>query len=161
MKGTTIWYNYDLSNERDYVRCIKHIQKIVRGSMSYDAWQRRSKIGTDECPVCGDSKDFVKMESHHYPQTLFDVVDNHMQMQIDFDKLDEITDFEFAQEIMNQHFEGTVNFIVLCEYCHKKFHDNVPEILDKVAEIFESRRIQKEQQKKALERVNSVERNTD
>jgi len=135
-ENTTIWYNYDLSNAREYTRCIKHLQKMIRQSMSYDAWQRRSKIGINECPICKISKELAKMESHHYPKTLFDVVDDYMQMMIDYNKIDEIKDFEFSQEIMNQHFEGTVNYIVLCEYCHKKYHDDVPEVLDLVDEAW-------------------------
>jgi len=130
MEGTAIWYNYDLSNEKHYVKCIKHLQRMIRGSMSYDSWQKRSKIRIEICPICGIEKDFVKLESHHYPKTLFDVVDEHLQYLIDTNQLDKKTDFEVCQEIMDAHFNHQVNYIVLCEYCHKKYHDDIPEVLD-------------------------------
>jgi len=148
MKNTAIWYNYDLTNERDYTKAVKHLQRIIRTSMTYDSWQKRSKIGIHECPVCKISSDLAKFESHHYPKTLFDVVDDYLQMQIGFDKIDEITDFEFCQEIMNQHYDGTVNHVVLCEYCHKKYHDDVPEVLDVIDECW------RKQQKKDSQEEN-------
>jgi hypothetical protein len=147
MKNTAIWYNYDLTNEKNYTRAVKHIQKMVRQSMSYDSWQKRSKIGISECPICNISSELVKMESHHYPKTLFDVVDDYLQMQIDFDKIDELTDFDVAQEIMNQHYDGTVNYVVLCEYCHKKYHDDVPEILEVIDECWRKQHEARNQRK--------------
>jgi len=144
---TTIWYNYDLSNEKQWVRCIKHIQKLVRGSMSYDVWQKRSKWGVQECPICKLDKDLVKMESHHYPKTLFDVVDEYLQMLVEMNEIDKKTDFDVCQEIMDMHFEKKVNYVVLCEYCHKKYHDDVPEVLDVIDEVW---RKQKEEREKYL-----------
>jgi len=132
----SIWYNYDLSNDKHYIKCIKHLQRMIRGSMTYNVWQKRSKIGINECPICGESKEFVKMESHHYPKTLFDVVDDKLQMEIDFDTLKDKTDFDISQEIMDEHIERKVNYIVLCEYCHKKYHDDNPEVLDKIEEAW-------------------------
>jgi len=143
-ENTSIWYNYDLSNDRQYIRCIKHLQKLIRGSMSYDIWQKRSKIGIDECPICGISRDVVKMESHHYPKTLFDVVDDYLQMHVNMNTLDDKTDFDVCQEIMDMHFDKKVNYIVLCEYCHKKYHDNVPEVLDVIDEKWREQKKERE-----------------
>jgi len=134
MENSAIWYNYDLSNEKQYIRCVKHLQKMIRGSMSYDQWQRRSKIGINKCPICEIEKEYVKMESHHYPKTLFDVVDEHLQYLIETNQLDSKTDFEVCQEIMDMHFTNQVNYVVLCEYCHKKYHDEVPEVLQIIDE---------------------------
>jgi len=139
-----IWYNYDLSDNSQYIKCIKHLQKIIRGSMSYDVWQKRSKIGVYICPVCGESNDYIKFESHHYPKTLFDIVDEYLQHLIDLNQIDEKTDFDVAQEIMDMHLRKDINYIVLCQYCHKKYHDNVPDVLDAVEnawkEIIENRK---------------------
>ena len=139
-----IWFNYDLSNEKQYVKCIKHLQRIVRGSMSYDVWQKRSKIGIQECPICGLSRDLIKLESHHYPATLYDVIDEKLQMEIDLDTLKDKTDFEIAQEIMDDHTQKKVNYVVLCEYCHKKYHDNVPEVLEVIDEIWKKQKEDRE-----------------
>jgi len=138
------WYNYDLSNEKQYIKAVKHIQKLVRGSMSYDVWQKRSKIGIQECPICGESKEYVKLESHHYPKTLFDVIDEKIQMHIDFNTLDEKTDFDICQEIMDDHFQHKVEYVVLCEHCHKKYHDNHPEIIDETERVYQKQKLERE-----------------
>ena len=149
--GSVIWYNYDLSNEKQYIKCVKHLQRMIRGSMSYDAWQRRSKIGVKECPICNLNRDEdrAKFESHHYPKTLFDVVDEHLQYLIETNQLDNLTDFDVCQEIMDLHFQHQVNYIVLCEYCHKKYHDEIPEILSKIDQAWKTQKetIQAEQVK--------------
>ncbi len=152
MEGTAIWYNYDLSNEKQYIKCVKHLQKMIRGSMSYDLWQKRSKWGVDACPICGIEKDLVKMESHHYPKTLFDVVDEHLQYLIDTNQLDSKTDFDVCQDIMNMHFTHQVNYIVLCEYCHKKYHDEVPDVLNIIDEKW---REQKQEREKRFKKDNN------
>ena len=148
MENTAIWFNYDLSNEKQYIRCIKHLQKLIRGSMSYDVWQKRSKWGVETCPICGIEKDLVKMESHHYPKTLFDVVDEHLQYLIDTNQLDSKTDFDVCQEIMDMHKMHQVNYIVLCEYCHKKYHDDVPDVLDVIEEKWLEQKNQREKRYK-------------
>ena len=43
------------------------------------------------------------------------------------------------------NFEKKVDYIVLCEYCHKKYHDNIPEVLDVIDEKW---REQKEMREK-------------
>ena len=140
----SLWYKYDMGNEKQYSMCIKHIQKLVRGSMSYDQWQKRSKWGVQKCPICEIEKDYVKMESHHYPATLYDVVDNYLQYLIDTDELKNKTDFDVCQEIMDQHFLRKVDYIVLCEYCHKKYHDDIPEILDVIDEKYKEQKKERE-----------------
>jgi len=136
-KNSVFWFDYDLTNERQFVKAVKHLQKMIRGSMTYNVWQKRSKIGVEFCPVCGESREYVKLESHHYPATLFDIVNDKVQMYIDFDTLDEKTDFDISQEIMDDHMMKKVEYIVLCEHCHKKYHDDHPEVIDAVEEAYQ------------------------
>lgn len=134
MKDSPIWYKYDLSNERQFIRCIKQLEFMVRKSMSYDSWQKRTKYAVSECPLCGESYEFVKPETHHHPRTLFDVVEGVLEKHIDLNNLNDFTDLEIADEIMQAHFQKKVQFIVLCKHCHEKYHDNNPEILECIDE---------------------------
>jgi hypothetical protein len=134
MKDSPIWYKYDLSNEKQFVLCIKKLEFMVRKSFSYDSWQKRTKYPVDACPICNDHFDWVKPETHHHPQTLFDIVEGVLQKHIDLNDIDDFTDFDICQEIMDAHFQKKVNYIVLCKHCHEKYHDNVPEILDLIDE---------------------------
>lgn len=134
MKDSSIWYQYDLANERQFIRCIKHLEMLVRKSMSYAAWQKRTKYPVTECPLCGENFHYVRAESHHHPATLFDVVEGILQKHIDLNNLNDFTDFQIAEEIMQEHFAKKVEYIVLCKHCHEKYHDNVPEILETIDE---------------------------
>ena len=130
MKDSPIWYQYDLSNERKFIQCIKHLEMMVRRSMSYTSWQKRSKYAVSSCPICSENFGYVRAESHHHPVTLFDIVETILQKHIDLNDLNDFTDFQIAEEIMAQHFAKKVDYIVLCKHCHEKYHDNVPDILD-------------------------------
>ena len=67
-----LWYNYDVSNKKDYITMINHIQKICRATLEYDFWQKTCKLKDSKiCPVCDENNDEnnLKCESHHHPKT--------------------------------------------------------------------------------------------
>ncbi len=136
MKDSPIWYDNDLSNTRQFIRCIKQMEFMCRKSFSYAVWQKRTKYPVSTCPTCGDSFEFTKPETHHYPETLFAVVEGILQKHIDLNDLDNFTDFQIADEIMQAHFNKKVAYIVLCKSCHEKYHDNHPDILEVIDEAF-------------------------
>jgi hypothetical protein len=51
MTDSAIWYKYDLSNQTQFIKCIKQLEFIVRKSLSYDSWQKRTKYPVSECPI--------------------------------------------------------------------------------------------------------------
>ncbi len=139
-KKTSLWYNYDLGDTRKFITVIKKLEFMVRKSFSYQIWQKRTKYPISSCPTCGDSFEFVRPETHHFSPgghgTLFDVVEGILHKFIDLNKLDEMTDFEVADEIMQAHFEKKVNYIVLCEHCHARWHADHPDMLEVMDEAF-------------------------
>lgn len=135
-EGGTHWYQYDMTNQTGVVKCIKNLEFIVRKSMSYNKWQKETKYPVKSCPVCGDSFEFVKPETHHYPETLFDVVESILNKKIDNSTLYDSTDFEVSNEIMINHFLKKVNYVVLCKHCHEKYHDDVPDVLESIAKAY-------------------------
>jgi len=134
MSDSTTWYRYDLTNEAHMVRCIKQLEFMTRKSMSYNSWQKRTKYAVTECPTCGESFEFVQPESHHHPVTLFDIVEGILNKHIDLCDLNDFTDFQIADEIMQAHFNKKVQYVVLCKHCHAKYHDGVPDILECIDE---------------------------
>jgi len=134
MKDSPIWYSFDLGNEGHFIKCIKRLEFIVRKSLSYDSWQKRTKYAVNSCPVCGESFEFVKPESHHHPETLFDVVEGVLHKHIDLNDLNDFTDLEICDEIMQLHFAKKVSYIVLCKHCHDKYHSSVPDVLECIDE---------------------------
>ena len=134
MKGSSIFYGFDLSNEKQFINCIKKFEFMCRKSFSYNSWQKRTKYPVSSCPICGDSFEFVRPESHHHPQTLFAIVEGILQNHIDSNDLDDFTDFQICDEIMQAHFAKKVQYIVMCKFCHERYHDNVPDVLDCIDE---------------------------
>ena len=136
MKDSPLWYKYDLSNERQFIQTIKRLEFMCRKSFSYDSWQKRTKYPVSMCPLCGESFEWVKPETHHHPETLFAIVEGILQKHIDLNDLDDFTDFEIADEIMQAHFNKKVGYIVICNHCHEKYHDNMPDILDTIDDAY-------------------------
>jgi len=137
-----LWYNYDVSMKKDYRTLINHLQKICRSTLEYDYWQRAAKSNDNiECPVCGENyydKNLI-CESHHYPQKLSTIIDDILMEHIENQTLDKQTGLNIVKEIMALHIENKVSYINLCEFCHKKFHQQHPDVVDKIYKIFEER----------------------
>jgi len=134
-----LWYNYNLSDSRDIVKCIKHIQKICRSSLEYDEWQRHCKYrDATDCPVCGDNyyEKNSKCESHHYPKTMYEVVEEILDEHLEKNDFDELLGFEICKEVMDKHQFKQVHYINLCVHCHKKYHSGHPDVVSKIEEIF-------------------------
>lgn len=133
---TAEWMGFDLSKEKHYTMLIKKLEFLIRKSIQYDIWQKRSKIGIQECPICQESLYYLKPESHHYPETLFDIVDNCLQTHIHENDLDGLNELDIVQEVLTKHMRDNVNYIVLCKQCHEKYHDNVPSVVKDMPEAF-------------------------
>lgn len=153
-----LWYNYDLTDPRDTVKCIKQIEKVCRDSLEYDDWQKKCKYkDATECPICGDNyyENNSKCESHHHPKTLFDIVEEVLEDHLEKNDLDEITGIALVQEVMDLHLFKKVSYINLCQHCHKKYHAGHPEVQGKIAMIFE-KRIKDEIAKEVVEEVEEI-----
>lgn len=150
-----LWYNYDLTDGRELVKCIKQLERVCRASLEYDEWQRKCKYKDAKiCPVCDDDyyENNLKCESHHHPKTLYDIVDDVLDDHLEKNDLDEMTGFKIVEEIMDKHMLDQVSYINLCQHCHKKYHDGHPNTVDKIAKIFEERE-KKERQKEVKEEI--------
>ena len=137
---TAEWCGQDLSNEAHYTKTIKKIEFLIRKSFQYDIWQKRSKIGVKKCPICNEDLYYLKPESHHYPETLFDLVDNCLQDHIQKNDLDELDEFDISQEIMHKHKMNQVSYVVLCKQCHQKYHEDVPSVVDAMPEAIKKQK---------------------
>jgi len=137
-----LWYNYDVSIKKDYITLINHLQKICRSTLEYDYWQRAAKANDNiECPICKENyyDNNLKCESHHYPQKLSTIIDDIITEHIENQTLDNKTGLDIVKQVMDLHIENKINYINLCEFCHKKFHQQHPDVVDKIYQIFEER----------------------
>ena len=144
-----LWYNYDLANMKDQTKCIRQLEKICRSSFEYDEWQRNCKlVDNQECPVCGENyyDKNNKIESHHHPKTLYVVVEEIIVAHMEKNTIMEKTGIQIVQEIMDKHLLNQVQYINLCQHCHRKYHDGHPDVINKMDDIFNARSKQDEKE---------------
>ena len=138
---SSYWWGYDVSNPQQYTRIIKLLVKIARLTPEYAEWQKESKKGAgDMCPVCGAEYIYVRPETHHYPLTLFEVIEGKMQEYIHSNFLDQIQPLNLVKEVMKDHLDGRVDYVVLCKACHEKYHAQDPVTTKYVEKIHKASR---------------------
>ena len=136
----TYWWGYDLSRPQTYTKCIKQLVRIARLTLEYAEWQKETKKGVgDQCLVCRADFMYVRPETHHYPLTLFEVIENKLQDMIHNNTIDEIEPLEFLRAVMRDHLNGKVEHIVLCKACHEKYHMQDPETIKLIEKIYNER----------------------
>ena len=138
------WYEYDLTFEKDYKMCIRHLEKTIRASMEYDLWAKNCKINSPDavvCPICKDNyyEKHYKCETHHHPVTLYIIVDDIISEMIDNNSMHKTTANDVVKRVLDDHLMDKISYINLCTHCHKKYHDGNPDVNKIMYDIFEDR----------------------
>lgn len=112
---------------------INYIERLVRGSDAYKIWREYEKTHNDatiDAVENLDTSNFKKisLELHHYPHTLYDIVQYVGRKILD----DRHTDaFEIAKLVLREHLQGNIGYVPLLITDHQKQHSNLLEIDDK------------------------------
>ena len=118
---------YDLTDDRDFSKYIKDIERVCRNSFEYK-WlihNLKTMNGMDQCAVLegvssrNDSK--VKIELHHHPLTLYDIVMAVVRKRIKNNESIDI--FAVANEVMYNHYLKHVGLIPLSQTVHEMVHN--------------------------------------
>ena len=118
---------YDLTNDKDYSKYIADIERMIRNSFEY-RWlinYLKDCEGMDECAVLehvtsrDNSK--VKIEIHHSPLTLFDIVNAVVQRRLKNNE--NMSIWAVAYEVMYMHYAGCVGLIPLSTTVHELVHN--------------------------------------
>ena len=136
---TDMEYNIYLNTERDKEKFIKRIEKVVRSSMEYRDYIAFLKeyIDMNHCAfftnVENGQGSRVRIEIHHEPLTLFDivkvVVNKHIEEGIP------LNDLYISDEVMNLHYTNQVGLIPLSKSIHQIIH-NSNEIIIPIKLVF-------------------------
>lgn len=100
----------------------KHIMKIeqtIRTSDEYKRWVAfiHGVLGVGfVCYNKGYPPTTCKLEIHHYPWTLYELVECIMNTR------DEYTTFEIANDVMSLHYKNMVGFVPLNKTDHDRYH---------------------------------------
>lgn len=118
--------SYDLNDDKDFNKYITDIERIIRGSFEYRSYIKYLKdyMGMDKCAfikgVSNKETYDIKIEIHHYPFTLRDIVQivvnkrafNHESLSV----------FMVAKEVMSLHYKSLVGLVPLSETVHELAH---------------------------------------
>ena len=113
---------------------INYIERIIRSSEYYKVWREWNKEHEDSTIDAIEkiqTQDFKKLslELHHYPYTLFDIVQYVGRKLID-DK-EETDPFEIAKIVIEEHLLGNIGYLPLLITDHQKYHSQLLELEEK------------------------------
>lgn len=107
----------------NFVNFIKACEKLIRGSHEYETYKGQLYgMGLTHCQILGhinnDLDDSVEIEMHHGPiLTLFDycaIVTDYLLLH-----KEKINTFIIAKKVLDEHFEGNVQTIMLSKTVHQ------------------------------------------
>ena len=117
---------YDLEDEKEFKKYLKDIEREVRGSFEYKHMidYLRNYMGMDQCSfiqVSNKDNYNIKIEIHHYPFTLFDIVEIvYKKRASNYESLDvEMV----AKEVTLLHYKLLVGLIPLSVTVHQLVHE--------------------------------------
>ena len=122
----TMQYYVNIEKPKDRKKFIERIEKNVRSSMEYRDYIRflKEHIGLDSCiffqNVSSSNKKHVRIELHHEPFTLYDIV------SVVVKKFEEegipLNDLAIADEVMELHYANKVGLVPLSKTAHEIIH---------------------------------------
>lgn len=121
-------YNIILNTERDKEKFIKRIEKIVRGSMEYKDYIAYLKEYVDmtHCAIFNNVENAqgsrVRIEIHHEPLTLFDIVQTVVNTHIE--EGIPLNDLYLSDEVVELHYTNKVGLIPLSKSIHQIIHNS-------------------------------------
>lgn len=116
----------DHENEKERKKVINTIEGIIRKSPEYSTFigYLKNNLDLTKCTFHPDVdiKELkkTKLEFHHYPFTLYDIVDTVLNKYLD-DHSD-INPFEIAEEVMRLHYELKIGLVPLSKTIHELTH---------------------------------------
>lgn len=118
--------NVSIVSDREKIKVIKQIERMVRGSMEYRQYVKYLKDNLDmtHCAffsgVTNKDGQKVSLEIHHEPFTLFDITQTVLEKHIM--EVDRIDLFDISEEIMQLHYQNKVGLIPLSLTVHQLVH---------------------------------------
>ena len=126
-KVSNVEKTYNVMNEKDKIKLIKTVERIVRSSIEYKQYIAflKAEIDMTQCSfftnVTNKNGARVSIEIHHEPFTLFDITQMVTDKFIDEDR--ELNPLLIAEEVMLLHYKNMVGLIPLSSTVHGLVHD--------------------------------------
>jgi len=118
------FYFEDISDTKAIKYFIKKIESQIRSSKEYKEYIRHlcQDIGINHCAVFGNisDSDEVTLEFHHYPFTLYDIVEICVNRRLM--KGEKICSMDIIDEVLKLHERNEVGLVKLCKTAHELVH---------------------------------------
>lgn len=113
-----------INTEKDRVKLVKHIEAIIRDSLEYKDYINYLKDFMNKDSFFAKVEQLaynkVKIQIHHAPLTLFDLVS--IVMQKHQDEYNSTNIYDIADEVMKLHYQCRVGLLPLSVTTHKLVH---------------------------------------
>lgn len=125
---TDMEYTITLNTEKEKEKFIKRIEAVVRGSMEYRDYVAYLKeyVNMTHCAFFTNVENAqgsrVRIEIHHEPLTLFDIVKTVVNKYIE--EAIPLNDLYIADEVMELHYVNKVGLIPLSKSIHQIIHNS-------------------------------------
>lgn len=117
------FYFHDQSNQKAIRKFIKKVESEVRKSNEYSHYigYLNNEMNIHRDAVKGNITDATAtLEFHHYPFTLYDIVEIVLNKHIMED--DKFTTFTIINEVLQLHYQNKVGLVKLSKTMHKLVH---------------------------------------
>lgn len=121
-------YTVSVNTDNEKHRLITRIERIVRSSGEYRDYIAflRQNIGMDACAffnnVSKQTNRKIKIEVHHAPLTLYDIVKLVLEKYIQTGEV--LDDLMIAEEVVKIHYNNQVGLIPLSKTLHEVVHNS-------------------------------------
>lgn len=118
--------DYKINSEKDKVKTVKMIERVIRSSMEYRDYIKYLKeyIDMTHCSffknVGADNYSKISVEIHHSPFTLYDITMTVLLKHED--EYGEINLLDIAEEVMKLHYQCRVGLLPLSKTVHDLVH---------------------------------------
>lgn len=120
----TTFYFQDYYDDKLVNKFIKTVEKLIRTSREYKTYIEELRTNVyalnHDSIMSNITTADVDLEFHHYPLTLFEIVEVCMLQHINDGK--QFTSFSLAKEIMEEHFKHHIGIVPLSHTMHELAH---------------------------------------
>ncbi|MEM3420386.1 MAG: hypothetical protein QW806_09235 [Nitrososphaerota archaeon] len=111
-------------SEKEQTRIYKKIESTIRSSYEYNKFLShiKSELNITRCVITKEDLEEVKIEFHHFPLTLYELVDIVYTTFAEKNNL--FSSFDVAKEVMKLHYNKVVGLIPLTKTLHEKAHSS-------------------------------------
>jgi hypothetical protein len=111
-------------DDKEYKKFINSVEKLIRGSKEYKTYVellRTNLQGLNFDNILSNITNLdADMEFHHYPVTLYEIVDVVMTDKLLRKK--QFTSFTIAKEVMEMHYKNIIGLVPLTKMNHELAH---------------------------------------